>query len=67
MEEGDDKVMTINLHKIVTRECGPIPFENCYMMKKPHDVVRKKNLPHRGKMWGEKVTRFFARNKTFPR
>ena len=40
METGEDKVMTINLHKIVTRECGPVPFENCYMMKKPHDVVR---------------------------
>jgi len=39
MESGDEKVMTINLHKIVTRECGPIPFNNCYMMKKPHDVV----------------------------
>ena len=39
METGEDKVMTINLHKIVTRECGPVPFENCYMMKKPHDVV----------------------------
>ncbi|XP_066929709.1 myb-like protein V [Clytia hemisphaerica] len=38
METGEDKIMTINLHKIVTRECGPVPFENCYMMKKPHDV-----------------------------
>lgn len=31
-------VTTIDLHSLVIKECGPVPFENCYMMKKPHDV-----------------------------
>lgn len=38
-EDKDNKIYTVNLHKIVTRECGKPPFNNCYMMKKPHDVV----------------------------
>ncbi|XP_065651420.1 uncharacterized protein LOC100209737 isoform X2 [Hydra vulgaris] len=31
-------VLTVNLHKLVTKHCGHAPFENCFMMKKPHDV-----------------------------
>lgn len=38
MEESPH-VMTINLHKLVTDECGHAPFDMCYMMKKPNDVV----------------------------
>ena len=33
-------VTTIDLYESVTKECGPVPFETCYMMKRDNDVVR---------------------------
>lgn len=33
------KIDTIDLYDIVIDNCGKVPYENCFMMKKPHDVV----------------------------
>ena len=32
-------VDVIDLYSFVTEKCGKIPFKNCFMMKKPKDVV----------------------------
>ena len=35
-------VTTIDLYDSVTKECGEVPFETCYMMKRDNDVVSGK-------------------------